>query len=414
MSDQNGDNPYQLMDPLRDEERAALRADIAKRGVLIPVEKDDQGNTLDGHHREEFAAELGIPCPTVTRTFATEQEKREHVIGINMIRRQMEPWQWGLAFKRLLKERGVERKAGAPPKGDNSPTIGELCRDQGVSESTAYDRLKAADEFERLTEKTQQAIRNRETTLAKVKAKQRKDKTKRAEAAARRRAGEVNEWVVTTDQDVVTCDALVTDPPYGILDEDWEPDQLEEFTRDWLVRWSQCGADLAAVFWSQRYLWEGRRWFDESLMGYAFQQLLVWHYANNKSPQSRRGFKQTWEPIFLYRRNQVDREIRIGAASEKWGGDLTDFDCHCAAVPQTNFNGENMKQHPAQKPVSVMRWLVNALSEPGELVADPFCGSGTTGIAAIQLGRRFHGVEVNEDYRTAAQGRIAAYGKRGV
>jgi DNA modification methylase len=93
---------------------------------------------------------------------------------------------------------------------------------------------------------------------------------------------------------------------------------------------------------------------------------------------------------------------------------LNDFDCHVAAVPQGNFNGANRKQHPAQKPTGVMQWLVNALTRPGELVADPFCGSGTTGIAALQLGRRFHGIETDAAFVKIAKGRIVAYGKTGV
>jgi hypothetical protein len=216
-------------------------------------------------------------------------------------------------------------------------------------------------------------------------------------------------WVVTADTGVVPCQALVTDPPYGILDEEWEPKDLETFTVDWASRWSVCDADLLAIFWSQRYLWDGRAWFDHALAGYTFQQLLVWHYANNKSPQSRQGFKQTWEPIFLYRRDGATREIRVDGT--QWGDGINDFDCHVAAVPQSNFNGADAKQHPAQKPVAVMRWLVAALTSPGGLVADPFCGSGTTGIAAVQLGRRFHGIEIDPAFREMASGRIAAYGR---
>ena len=47
---------------------------------------------------------------------------------------------------------------------------------------------------------------------------------------------------------------------------------------------------------------------------------------------------------------------------------------------------------------------------PGEMVADPFCGSGTAGIAAVQLGRKFHGIEINKKYRRIAEGRLAMFG----
>lgn len=213
---------------------------------------------------------------------------------------------------------------------------------------------------------------------------------------------------LTCKGDPIACDALITDPPYGILKEDWEPSKLESSTRAWAKRWAQCRADFIVTFWSQQWLWEGRRWFDESLSGYTFQQMLIWCYPNNKSPQSRMGFKQTWEPILFYRRADSQKEILI--ERNNWGRPFTDFDHAVAAVPQSNFVGPDCKTHPAQKPLDVMLWLVNALSRPEELVCDPFCGSGTTGIAAIKLGRRFHGIETSKRYLAEAKKRIACYG----
>lgn len=180
------------------------------------------------------------------------------------------------------------------------------------------------------------------------------------------------------------------------------------FTRHWASKWNDCGAKCALVFWSQRYLWDGRRWFDDSLSGYEFQQLLVWHYPNNKKPQSRAGFKQTWEPIFFYRKR--DSNFIVQPTNKDWGKGLNNFDCHVAAIPQSNFNESEFKVHPAQKPVSALLWLINAVTGKGDLVCDPFCGSGTTGIAAMQLGRRFHGIEKDKEYATLATKRINSYG----
>lgn len=228
----------------------------------------------------------------------------------------------------------------------------------------------------------------------------------RAELEALSALDSPSDWTVTDNEMVVSCDVLMTDPPYGILEESWEPSQLESFTRTWASRWNEAGADFIFVFWSQAHMWDGKRWFDDSFGKYKFQQLLIWHYPNNKSPQSRAGFKQTWEPIFFYRRRDSERQIMI--SHSEWGGSFTDFDCHVAAVPQTNFNDENHKQHPAQKPVSVMEWLIRASSIPGDLICDPFVGSGTTGIAAVRYGRRFHGIEINDI--ELARRRIATYG----
>ena len=62
--------------------------------------------------------------------------------------------------------------------------------------------------------------------------------------------------------------------------------------------------------------------------------------------------------------------------------------------------------HPCPKPLNLMKWIVARISKPGQLVFDPFMGSGTTGVAAVQLGRRFLGVEIEPVYFEAACQRI--------
>jgi DNA modification methylase len=64
------------------------------------------------------------------------------------------------------------------------------------------------------------------------------------------------------------------------------------------------------------------------------------------------------------------------------------------------------KEHPTQKPVSVMRWCLEQLPEPNRIILDPFMGSGTTGVAAVKLGRHFIGVEIDEKYFDIACRRI--------
>lgn len=280
----------------------------------------------------------------------------------------------------------------------------------GISKRTSHYAQRAAEYQEIIKSIIEEALKTENLPILRTALKEiRKLKNEEKEVAALAKAGPGIDYKITTNQSVIECASLITDPPYGIKDESWEPKDLESFTRKWAAEWSVCKAETILIFWSQRYLWEGRRWFDDSLKGYKFQQLLIWHYANNKSPQSRIGFKQTWEPIFFYRKMDSNREINLGGG--EWGKGLNDFDCHVAAVPQSNFNGVDQKQHPTQKPLSVMKWLVNAVTRAGELIADPFMGSGTTGIAVIQLKRRFHGIEIDPEYIKLAQKRIACYGK---
>src|SRR5262245_28939040 len=87
--------PYQLLPALTAEEYAALKEDIRRHGVLVPLEKDEQGNVLDGHHRlrawEELKAEgVKLPDPAVIiRPGLSEAEKRAHVRSLNLNRRHL-------------------------------------------------------------------------------------------------------------------------------------------------------------------------------------------------------------------------------------------------------------------------------------------------------------------------------------
>ena len=71
---------FQVMPPLADDDFAALKADIQANGVLIPVEVDEDGNVLDGHHRVSACTELGIDwrATVKVREGLTEAEKRRH------------------------------------------------------------------------------------------------------------------------------------------------------------------------------------------------------------------------------------------------------------------------------------------------------------------------------------------------
>jgi site-specific DNA-methyltransferase (adenine-specific) len=63
--------------------------------------------------------------------------------------------------------------------------------------------------------------------------------------------------------------------------------------------------------------------------------------------------------------------------------------------------------HPTVKPIALMRWLVRLACPPGGLVLDPFCGSGSTGAAAVIEGRRFLGIERETAYIEIARARIS-------
>lgn len=69
---------------------------------------------------------------------------------------------------------------------------------------------------------------------------------------------------------------------------------------------------------------------------------------------------------------------------------------------------ERDKVHPTQKPIDVIKWLLQEYAQVASLILDPFLGSGTTAVAAKQLGRRYIGIEINPEYCADAQRRLAA------
>ena len=68
--------------------------------------------------------------------------------------------------------------------------------------------------------------------------------------------------------------------------------------------------------------------------------------------------------------------------------------------------GAQRGDHPTQKPLEVMKWCIGHLPEPNQTILDPFMGSGTTGVAALQMGRSFIGIEREEKYFEAACRRL--------
>lgn len=81
--------PYQLLPRLTDEEFDALKDDIAANGIRVPIDVDETGTVIDGHHRAWIAADLGIECPRRVVSGLTDEQKRAHAIAANVYRRSL-------------------------------------------------------------------------------------------------------------------------------------------------------------------------------------------------------------------------------------------------------------------------------------------------------------------------------------
>ena len=92
----------------------------------------------------------------------------------------------------------------------------------------------------------------------------------------------------------------------------------------------------------------------------------------------------------------------LRTAGNTWVQEFTNYPKNILEFPVPTAG----KVHPTQKPVALMEYLIRTYTNPGDVVLDNCMGSGTTGVAAIQSGRRFIGIERDPDYFAIAKGRV--------
>lgn len=121
-------------------------------------------------------------------------------------------------------------------------------------------------------------------------------------------------------------------------------------------------------------------------VGFKFQQLLVWK-KNNATPN--RYYLNNAEFILMMRKGNAKSINNMGTKN---------------VLEVKNIIGK--KIHPTEKPVKLNKILIENSSKEGEIVLDPFMGSGSCGVACKELNRQFIGIEIDEKYFKLAKERI--------
>jgi len=210
-----------------------------------------------------------------------------------------------------------------------------------------------------------------------------------------------------------SVDAIITDPPYYIMkDQEWDQfkslkDYLD-FTRKWILLVIKKLKDTGRMFICMGQQWDCEQQIllkeivsDESL-DMEFAHKLIWIHLNNMEQRGKKNFKRVWDPIYYLRKKNAKN---INVSNDIWKDyKMGDYDVYIHAQPQTNF--KDKKEHPAQKPLSLMKRAVINLTNDGDLILDPFMGSGTTGVASLMLNRNFIGIELDDDYIEIAKKRL--------
>ena len=175
--------------------------------------------------------------------------------------------------------------------------------------------------------------------------------------------------------------AVVTDPPYGI-------DYGRQGSFSASHGWGQ---------WRENVAWDAQRpdrpVFD-LILGCSDHQI-IWggNYFTDYLPPSMQWF--VWDKG---QRGFSLADFEMAWSSQQKAARVVEY--HRA---KARLDG---KEHPTQKPVEVMRFCISALPSKTKTILDPFMGSGTTGVAAVDMGKHFSGIEIEPKYFDIACRRI--------
>src|ERR1700754_3320355 len=228
-----------------------------------------------------------------------------------------------------------------------------------------------------------------------------------------------------------SVDLVFADPPYNLqlggdllrpdnskvdaVDDHW--DQFESFaaydafTRAWM-------AECRRVLKDDGALWVIGSYHNIFRVGSALQDLgfwilndIVWRKANPMPNFKGTRFTNAHETLIWATKNPKQQYTFNYEAMKALNDELqmrSDWTLPICSGHERLKDGNGEKAHSTQKPESLLHRVILSSSKPGDVVLDPFFGSGTTGAVAKRLGRRFIGIERDPAYIDLARKRIAA------
>ncbi len=205
-------------------------------------------------------------------------------------------------------------------------------------------------------------------------------------------------------------DAIITDPPYNISKKnnfhtmkgrkgidfgEWDKgfNQLE-----WLKYANELlkpgGSIIIFNCWKNLGLIAE---YMETTFKYSVKDIIRW-VKQNPMPRNRD------------RRYITDYEFAIWLVKpgDKWVFNRQSATYERPEIKASSPNGK-VRQHPTQKPLELMEHLIKIHTNEGDIILDPFIGSGSTGVAAINLKRKFVGIELDRNYCAIANNRITKW-----
>ncbi|HUH24940.1 MAG TPA: site-specific DNA-methyltransferase [Brevundimonas sp.] len=229
-----------------------------------------------------------------------------------------------------------------------------------------------------------------------------------------------------------SVDMVFADPPYNLqlggdllrpdnsvvdaVDDDWDKFDsfatYDAFTREWM-------AECRRVLQPEGSIWVSGSYHNVFRLGTAIQDLgfwvlndIIWRKSNPMPNFKGTRFTNAHETLIWAARSREQKSYTFNYDALKAINEDTQMRSDwtlALCTGEERIKGEDGKKaHPTQKPEALLHRVLLASTRPGDVVLDPFFGTGTTGAAAKRLGRKFIGIERDETYADVAEKRIAA------
>lgn len=208
-----------------------------------------------------------------------------------------------------------------------------------------------------------------------------------------------------------SIDFILTDPPYNLgkhstgniplpgrtaINNDVADWDLIDFNpEEWAEDFIRILKPTGNLFIFTSYNQLGR-WYNCLDHKFDTSNFMIWHKTNPAPKIFKAGFLNSCEMIFT-----------CWNKKHTWNF-ISQTEMHNFIQSPICMSPERLKdpRHPAQKPVSILKKMIEIATNKDDIIFDPFMGVGSTGVAALELGRRFIGVEIDDTYFSAAKKRI--------
>jgi site-specific DNA-methyltransferase (adenine-specific) len=228
-----------------------------------------------------------------------------------------------------------------------------------------------------------------------------------------------------------SIDFIFADPPYLLSNDglsvksgkqvsvnkgEWDKSQGFDEDLDFHIRWiSLCKELLSsngtiAISGTRHSIYKCGIALEK--LGFRILNEIIWFKPNGAPNLTGRNFAESHETIIWASKSKKSKHTfnyeamkvydQSGDKLKAEGKQMRDV----WSIPTTPMREKEYGKHPTQKPLELLERLVLACSNEGDLVLDPFCGSGTTGVASIKHNRNFVGIEMDAEYCKLASKRI--------